>query len=79
MPLYEYVCGACHRKQEVLQKVADDPITTCPLCGADQLERLVSASAFHLKGGAWYADGYHKKAGDAAPVDVSADQSTKKE
>jgi putative FmdB family regulatory protein len=63
MPIYEYGCAGCGRKLEVQQKVADPPLTTCPECGAEQLEKLISATAFVLKGGGWYKDGYGKKEG----------------
>jgi len=38
--------------------MTEDPLTTCPRCETDALERLVSRTSFALKGGGWYADGY---------------------
>ncbi len=57
MPLYEYECTACHKHTEKIQKFSDPEITTCPHCGGT-LKRVLSAPAFALKGGGWYADGY---------------------
>ena len=57
MPLYEYECTACHRHTEKIQKFSDPEITVCPFCGGE-LKRVISAPAFSLKGGGWYADGY---------------------
>ncbi|WP_136796952.1 MULTISPECIES: FmdB family zinc ribbon protein [Desulfosediminicola] len=57
MPVYEYECDACHKVFEVQQKMADDPLTTCPECEGG-LKKLMSRSSFQLKGGGWYADGY---------------------
>jgi len=54
MPIYEYQCEACGHSLETLQKVSDSPLTRCPRCGADALKKLISASAFRLKGGGWY-------------------------
>jgi putative FmdB family regulatory protein len=54
MPIYEYQCGACGHMLETLQKISDPPLTTCPACGAEALKKLISASAFRLKGGGWY-------------------------
>jgi putative FmdB family regulatory protein len=54
MPIYEYQCGACGHTLETLQKISEPPLTTCPACGADTLKKLISASAFRLKGGGWY-------------------------
>ena len=63
MPLYEYECSACHKHTEKIQKFSDPEITTCPHCGGE-LKRVISAPAFSLKGGGWYADGY----GSAKPT-----------
>lgn len=65
MPIYEYSCEACHKNQEILQKF-DEPIpSVCPTCGAkNSLKKIVSGSAFHLKGGGWYKDLYSSKKND---------------
>ena len=68
MPLYEYECTACRRHTEKIQKFSDPEITTCPFCGGE-LKRVISAPAFSLKGGGWYADGY----GSAKPAAASGD------
>ena len=67
MPLYEYECTACHRRTEKIQKFSDPEITVCPHC-AGELKRVITAPAFAMKGGGWYADGYAsaKPASDAA-------------
>jgi putative FmdB family regulatory protein len=54
MPFYEYQCRACGTLTEVLQKVSDPPLKKCPECGKNQLQKLVSAPVFRLKGGGWY-------------------------
>jgi putative FmdB family regulatory protein len=54
MPIYEYQCDACGHVLETLQKISEPPLTTCPACGAASLKKLISASAFRLKGGGWY-------------------------
>ena len=54
MPIYEYQCGACGHQMEKLQKISDDPLRDCPACNEPQLQKLVSAAAFRLKGGGWY-------------------------
>ena len=54
MPIYEYQCGACGHMLETLQKISEPTLTTCPACGAEALKKLISASAFRLKGGGWY-------------------------
>ena len=68
MPLYEYECTSCHKHTEKIQKFSDPEITVCPFCGGE-LKRVISAPAFALKGGGWYADGYASaKSGTAAPA-----------
>jgi putative FmdB family regulatory protein len=67
MPVYEYECGACGHQFEEWQKIKDDPIKVCPKCQAEKVERLISQTAFHLKGGGWYSDLYStKKSGSSS-------------
>jgi putative FmdB family regulatory protein len=54
MPIYEYRCKACDHETEALQKMSDKPLRKCPECGRMQLQRLISAPVFRLKGGGWY-------------------------
>jgi putative FmdB family regulatory protein len=54
MPIYEYRCEACGHHLETLQKITDPPLTDCHKCGKPALKKLISASAFRLKGGGWY-------------------------
>lgn len=67
MPIYEYLCENCGRVTEVMQKVTDKPPAACTECGGKRLAKLVSRTAFQLKGGGWYADlyGSPKKKGAA--------------
>jgi putative FmdB family regulatory protein len=67
MPLYEYECTVCHKHTEKIQKFSDPEITQCPHCGGE-LKRVISAPAFALKGGGWYADGYGSAKPAAAPA-----------
>jgi putative FmdB family regulatory protein len=54
MPIYEYRCEACGHFLETLQKISDPPLTDCHKCGQPALKKLISASAFRLKGSGWY-------------------------
>ncbi len=67
MPLYEYECTACRRHTEKIQKFSDPEITACPHCGGE-LKRVISAPAFTMKGGGWYADGYGNAKPPSAPA-----------
>ena len=54
MPFYEYQCKSCGHELEAMQMVSDAPLKKCPDCGKSQLQRLMSAPVFRLKGGGWY-------------------------
>ena len=79
MPTYEYRCNACKREFEVQQRMIDDDLVTCEVCGKDALERLLSAPAFQFKGGGWYKDLYSSakpdSGGDKAASTTSSDSS----
>jgi putative FmdB family regulatory protein len=54
MPFYEYQCKSCGHDLEAMQKISDPPLKKCPNCGKSQLQRLMSAPVFRLKGAGWY-------------------------
>jgi len=54
MPFYEYQCGSCGHSLEAMQKFSDPALKKCPSCGKPQLQKLMSAPVFRLKGGGWY-------------------------
>jgi|SRR5581483_10375797 len=58
MPIYEYSCKKCG-DFEVTQRMTDEPLKKCPTCGA-KVTKLISHSAFHLKGSGWYLTDYAK-------------------
>ena len=61
MPLYEYQCPKCGRF-EVIRKFSDEPLTTCPTCGAE-VQKMPSAPAIQFKGTGWYITDYARKGG----------------
>lgn len=54
MPTYEYLCGACGHRLEVVQRFKDDPLTTCDQCGG-ALRRVFHPVGVVLKGSGFYA------------------------
>jgi len=54
MPIYAYRCEHCGHAQDVLQKVSDPVLTTCPACGHETFRKQVTAAGFQLKGSGWY-------------------------
>ncbi len=57
MPIYEYECTGCGKIEEALQKFSDAPLTRCKHCSGE-LHKLISNTAFHLKGSGWYVTDY---------------------
>lgn len=56
MKLYDYRCQTCEKVEEHYVKQTEDKVH-CNECGT-QMERLISAPPFHLKGKGWFRDGY---------------------
>ena len=64
MPFYEYRCEKGHTF-EVMQKMTDDPVTTCQTCDAT-VQRVFHPVAVHFKGSGFYNTDYGKKGSKAA-------------
>jgi len=60
MPIYEYKCQSCGHELEKLQRMNDERLKDCPKCGKAELQRLVSAAGFRLKGAGWYETDFKK-------------------
>ena len=70
MPINEYRCPSCGFQKEHLQKMSDEPLSTCPSCGATGYAKLLSAAGFQLKGTGWYATDF-KGGSTASSTDSS--------
>ncbi len=66
MPIYAYRCGDCGHAKDVLQKMSDPVLSTCPACGAEAFTKQLTAAGFQLKGSGWYATDF--KGSGAAPA-----------
>ena len=73
MPIYAYRCESCGHAKDVLQKMSDAPLTTCPACGAESFKKQLTAAGFQLKGSGWYVTDFRggSQAG-AAPAAAAA-------
>jgi putative FmdB family regulatory protein len=74
MPFYEYRCEKGHTF-EVMQKMTDDPVTTCQTCDA-KVERVFHPVAVHFKGSGFYNTDYGKKG--SKPAEKSSDSKPEK-
>jgi putative FmdB family regulatory protein len=73
MPIYAYKCAACGHARDVLQKMSDAPLTDCPVCGAPQFQKQVTAAGFQLKGSGWYVTDFRGgNGGTTAPAVADA-------
>ena len=68
MPIYAYRCASCGHSRDVLQKISDPLLTTCPACGVEQFQKQVTAAGFQLKGSGWYATDFKGGSAPATPV-----------
>jgi putative FmdB family regulatory protein len=82
MPIYAYKCGSCGHAKDVLQKISDPALSTCPACGADSFSKQITAAGFQLKGSGWYATDFRGGSTAAAtkaddkPADAAKGEST---
>jgi len=73
MPIYEYSCKKCGKTIEVIQKFSDPILKKHQGCGGT-LTKLISASAFQLKGTGWYVTDYARK-GKSGESEASSESS----
>jgi len=73
MPIYEYKCARGH-VFDVIQRMADDPLTECQECGAPA-ERVLHPVAIHFKGSGFHNTDYGKKK-TGASTSSDSDKST---
>ncbi len=57
MPIYEYQCNGCNHRTEILQRLNEKKRPRCGECGGS-MKRVISPSAFILKGSGWYVTDY---------------------
>ena len=57
MPIYGYRCTSCGHEVEVLQKLSDPPLKTCPNCGGE-LRKLLYPAGVIFKGSGFYSTDY---------------------
>ena len=71
MPIYAYRCSACGHAKDVLQKLSDPVLSTCPACGAEAFSKQLTAAGFQLKGSGWYVTDF-RNGGSSAPAPAAA-------
>ncbi len=66
MPIYEYKCENGH-VFDVMQKLSEDPLTTCVECGAP-VRKVLHPVGISFKGSGFYSTDYSKKGPKEAPA-----------
>lgn len=67
MPTYDYQCSACGHTFDELQSFSEPPLTKCPACKKNKLERLFGGGgAIIFKGSGFYETDY-RRTGEGAP------------
>jgi len=62
MPIYEYECKSCGGRFEAIQKFSDPVLSVCRLCNVENVRKVLSPTAFVLKGGGWYVTDHPSEA-----------------
>lgn len=79
MPTYGYRCTSCGHEFEVVQKMSDAPLVTCPKCSG-KLQKKMYAAGVIFKGSGYYTTDYKnsKSSGSGATngSDAGSDKSS---
>lgn len=67
MPIYAYRCTSCGFEKDVMQKISDPLLTSCPECNTESFAKQLTAPGFQLKGSGWYATDFKGGTPAAAP------------
>lgn len=75
MPIYEYQCGNCKERHEIIQKISDAPLAHCPKCGGE-MKKLISAPAIQFKGSGFYKTDYASGSSGGAKSESKSESSS---
>lgn len=54
MPTYTYRCNACDHEFERRQRMTEEPVRQCPVCGELEVRRVISQVGIVFKGSGFY-------------------------
>ena len=60
MPTYEYRCLSCEHQFERFQRMSDEPVKECEVCG-EPVKRLLFPVAIQFKGNGFYTTDYARR------------------
>jgi putative FmdB family regulatory protein len=76
MPIYAYKCESCGFAKDVLQKMSDPTLETCPQCAQATFRKQVTSAGFQLKGAGWYVTDFKGGNNAGAPAASAAETAT---
>ena len=65
MPTYGYRCGNCGHQFEIVQRISDEPLKTCPKCQG-KLSKVLYPVGISFKGSGFYTTDYKGAGKDSA-------------
>ena len=84
MPTYAYRCAACDHRFDAVQRMADAPLTDCPVCSGS-IKRVIQNVPVVFKGSGWYKTDSRKSttskdetAGGDKKTDATAEKPSEK-
>ena len=57
MPTYGYRCGDCGHQFEIVQRISEEPLTSCPKCQG-KLSKVLYPVGISFKGSGFYTTDY---------------------
>ena len=78
MPIYEYLCSQCNERQEIIQRISEEPLAHCPKCGGD-MKKLISSPAIQFKGSGFYKTDYPSSSSKPSETKSESKSETKTE
>src|SRR4030088_342805 len=64
MPTYGYRCSKCGHQFEIIQRITEEPLTTCPKCQG-KLSKILYPVGISFKGSGFYTTDYKASGKDA--------------
>ncbi len=58
MPTYEYKCSKCEEIFEYFQRMTDEPLKICPVCGGEIIRLISGGMGIIFKGSGFYTTDY---------------------
>jgi putative FmdB family regulatory protein len=75
MPTYDYKCESCGHRFDAWQKITDDPLAECPVCGGP-VHRVLYPVGVLFKGSGFYINDSRASANGKSGADSASEAPT---